>query len=524
MSKDGKIGEVVEAAVSSGLEVKLGLTSPEQIKTGYPVIAEGEKFDFYSVVMDIYNPPVPVIDTVATSNLAKMAIPAVSGGMQKGYFGNIFYSKAHLEPIQIIDKKTGDLGEVETIPQYFTEVRFATAEDVKVIYQPTETSLPLGNLRGIPEFLIPIDFEKLTQKAFAILGRTGMGKSFLNKIICNFILQTKVASVLVFDMHGEYGMFSATDNSRGLKFYFPQKVEWFTLDWAKTKEAIPFFIDPRSISPEDLILAISDLSQRMKDAIWEINRAKADADLLASIKTAVPSQTVPESTLRGLQARVGRLSRLEFIKETPKSMKEDPFNTMLRRVKESKSIVLDFGRYGKDSMVYLFVANVISRRLLDLYEDKSDELPRLVIFLEEAHKFLDPSVADLTIFSVLAREMRKFNLIVSLIDQRPSKIDDEVMSQLGNRIILSLKETNDLKRALSGVPKADIWGNIVQTIPGRTALIVGDAVRVPTVVEILDYSKIQDFLKDPQTGKKRQTSEEIQRIAKDAEKIVTSIS
>ena len=518
-----KIGEVVEASVSSGLEVKLSLSSPEEIKTGYPVIAEGEKFDFYSIVMDVYNPPVPVIDAVATSELAKMAIPAVSSGMQKGYLGNMFYSKAHLEPIQIIDKKSGELAEVETIPQYFTEVRFATAEDVKVIYQPTDTSMPIGNLRGIPEFNIPIDFEKLTQKAFAIVGRTGMGKSFLNKIICNFILHTGVASVFVFDMHGEYGMFSATDNSRGLKFYFPEKVEWFTLDRQKTKDATGFFIDPQSITPEDLILAISDLSSRMRDAVWEINKGRGKADLLSAIRTAQTSQTVPESTLRGLQARVARLSRLEFIKDTPKSMKEDPFNTMLRRIKESKSIVLDFGRYGKDSMVYLFVANVISRRLLDLYEEKSNELSRLVIFLEEAHKFLDPAVAELTIFSILAREMRKFNLIVSLVDQRPSRIDDEIMSQLGNRIILSLKETNDLKRALSGVPKADVWGNIVQTIPARTALIVGDAVRVPTVIEILDYSKIQDFLKVSQFGKKRQTSEDIQKIARNAEKIVDSI-
>lgn len=519
-----KIGEVVEASVSGGINVKLSLSGPEDIKTGYPVIAEGEKFDFYSIVMDVYNPPVPVIDEVATSPLAKSAIPAVSSGMQKGYLGNLFYSKAHLEPIQIIAKKTGELGEVETIPQYFTEVRFATEEDVKVIYQPTKTSMPLGHLRGIPEFNIPIDFDKLTEKAFAIIGRTGMGKSFLNKIICNFILHTDVASVFIFDMHGEYGMFSAADNSRGIKFYFPEKVEWFTLDPSKAKEATPFFIDPKSITPEDLILALSDLSQRMKDVIWEINRARDDNDLLTTIQNTQPTQTIPESTLRGLQARVARLSRLEFIKDTPKTMKEDPFNTMFKKVREGKSIVLDFGKYGKDSMVYLFIANIISRHLLDLYERRNEELPRLVIFVEEAHKFLDPAVADLTIFGILAREMRKFNLIVSLIDQRPSRIDDEVMSQLGNRIILSLKDPNDLRRALSGIPKADVWGNIVQTIPSRTALIVGDAVRVPTVIEVLDYKKeMQDLLRMSAQGKRRQTNEEIRELAKNAEAIVDSI-
>ena len=66
-----KIGEVVQAAVSAGIHVKLSLGSPEEIKTGYPVIVEGEKYDFYSIVMDVYNPGVPVIDAVATSPLGR---------------------------------------------------------------------------------------------------------------------------------------------------------------------------------------------------------------------------------------------------------------------------------------------------------------------------------------------------------------------------------------------------------------------------------------------------------------------
>jgi uncharacterized protein len=247
-------------------------------------------------------------------------------------------------------------------------------------------------------------------------------------------------------------------------------------------------------------------------------------DLLIAIQNTQPGQTIPESTLRGLQARVARLSRLEFIRDTPETMNEDPFSTMFKRIREGKSIVLDFGKYGKNSTVYLFIANIISRHLLELYEGKNEELPRLVVFVEEAHKFLDPEVAGLTIFSILAREMRKFNLIIALIDQRPSKIDDEVMSQLGNRIILSLKDPNDLRRALSGIPKAEVWGNIVQTIAARTALIVGDAVRVPTVIEVLDYEKeIQDILKISASGKKRQTAEEMQAIAKNSKAIMESI-
>jgi hypothetical protein len=517
------IGEVVDASVLGGINVKLSLTNPENIKTGYPVIAEGERYDFYCVVADVFNPPVDVVDSLATSDLGKLSIPAVSPGLQKGYFGSVFYSKVLLEPIQLIDKKSGAMTDVETIPPYFTKVRLATRNDVKAIYQPTRTSMPIGNLRGIPEFEIPIDFDKLTQKAFALLGRTSAGKSFLNKIICNFIIKTGVASVFLFDMHNEYGTYSATDNSRGLKFYFPEKIEWLTLDPEKNKEAAPFFIDPHSITPEDLILAITDLTTRMQDAIWTINGTRGTKDLLTAIRSTQPGTvaTIPDSTLLGLQARNARLDRLQFLRPKPKSAKEDSFTIMLRKIRDGKSIVLDFGRYGKESMVYLFVANIISRRLHEIYTDRGEDLPRLVIFLEEAHKFLAPEVAELTIFSILAREMRKFNLIVSIIDQRPSKIDDEVMSQLGNRMILSLKDPKDLSAALSGIPKAKIWTNIAQSIPLRTALIVGDAVRVPTVIDVLDYGNIDTLLKSKES--RRMTSEEIKRVALDAEKIVKSV-
>jgi hypothetical protein len=63
--------------------------------------------------------------------------------------------------------------------------------------------------------------------------------------------------------------------------------------------------------------------------------------------------------------------------------------------------------------------------------------------------------------------------------------------------------------------------NIAQSMPLRTALIVGDAVRVPTVIDVLDYSKIEVSLKPP--GGKRMASDEIRKIAKDADKIVKSL-
>src|SRR5207247_1881629 len=159
-----------------------------------------------------------------------------------------------------------------------------------------------------------------------------------------------------------------------------------------------------------------------------------------------------------------------------------------------------------DPMVYLFVANVISRRLFDLYTERNAEFPRLLLFLEEAHKFLDPAVADLApTFSRLARETRKFNLILALIDQRPARISDEVRSQLANRFVMSLKEPNDVEAALAGVPDKGMWTNILSKIPLRTVAVMGDAIRIPTVIDVMEYN--EENVQDLRGGRRRRRRE-----------------
>jgi hypothetical protein len=191
--------------------------------------------------------------------------------------------------------------------------------------------------------------------------------------------------------------------------------------------------------------------------------------------------------IQALQRRMGRFDRLPFVKPGGK----DAFSQMLATIKAGRSVVLDFGDYGTDPMVYLFVANVLARRLFDLYTEQTGEYPRLVLFLEEAHKFLDPRIAEYSIFSRLARETRKFNLILALIDQRPMRIDDEVRSQLANRLIMSLKEPSDVESALAGVPDKAMWMNIVAKLPLRTVAVLGDAIRIPTVIDVLEYDDLK---------------------------------
>ncbi|HRE29734.1 MAG TPA: ATP-binding protein, partial [Anaerolineales bacterium] len=107
---------------------------------------------------------------------------------------------------------------------------------------------------------------------------------------------------------------------------------------------------------------------------------------------------------------------------------------------------------------------------------------------EEAHKFLDPLIASQTIFGIIARELRKYNVTLLIIDQRPSGIDDEVMSQIGTRVTCLLDNEADIRAVFSGVSGAAQLRQVLARLDTQQqALILGHAVPMPVVVRTRDY-------------------------------------
>ena len=110
---------------------------------------------------------------------------------------------------------------------------------------------------------------------------------------------------------------------------------------------------------------------------------------------------------------------------------------------------------------YLLIANIITRRIHHEYvaktekflgsQQKEDEPKKLMITIEEAHKFLNPSAARQTIFGIIAREMRKYYVSLLVVDQRPSGIDPEIISQIGTKIVAQLNDEKDIQAVLTGV-------------------------------------------------------------------------
>jgi DNA helicase HerA-like ATPase len=144
----------------------------------------------------------------------------------------------------------------------------------------------------------------------------------------------------------------------------------------------------------------------------------------------------------------------------------------------------------------MLVANILTRRIHRMWMEKKEkslakqgpEPPQLVITIEEAHKFLNHELAGQSIFGTIAREMRKYNVTLLVVDQRPSGIDPEILSQVGTKITCLLNDEKDIDAVLTGVSNASGLRGVLASLDSKQqALVLGHAVPMPVVVQTRIY-------------------------------------
>jgi hypothetical protein len=200
--------------------------------------------------------------------------------------------------------------------------------------------------------------------------------------------------------------------------------------------------------------------------------------------------------------------RYDCFTTRPSRQGHNVLDDLIESPDEGKSIIFELGRYN-DLPVYMLVANAITRRVRKAYERKTKRYRQakgeaakpkpLMITIEEAHKFLMPGIAQETPFGKFAREMRKFFVSLLVVDQRPSAIDDEVLSQIGTKMIAKLNDEKDTGAALMDTSDASSLRSILASLDAKQqALLLGHSVPMPTVVKTRTYGP--DFYDALRTG------------------------
>jgi hypothetical protein len=137
------------------------------------------------------------------------------------------------------------------------------------------------------------------------------------------------------------------------------------------------------------------------------------------------------------------------------------------------------------------VANAIGRHLLAQARAGIFKSVPLVLFLDEAHQFLDKHLGDentrypLDAFDLIAKEGRKYGLTICLATQRPRDIPEGVLSQMGTLIVHRLINDRDrevVERASGEIDRSA--ADFLPTLAPGQAVIIGVDFPIPLTVQI----------------------------------------
>ena len=511
-----RLGVVTDGAYNATLTVRLDPdVSTEDLRVGDFVVIEGREYLYFSMLSDLQL-------RVTDANL--IADPPWDRDtlVARALAGTGTYAVAQVKPMLMLPRQTPDdpfvditerVRPVRTIPGHFAILRAATDDDFRQVFGEDRNRDHLFSI-GTPltsDIPVAIDLRRFMERSNGIFGQSGTGKSFLARLLLCGVIHRDVGVNLIFDMHDEYAFGKESEDGvwvKGLKELFPTRVQVWSLDPNKREADRHVQIGLDQIEEEDILLLSEELrlSEKAPLAVAALAEHFRDRWLLAALgehlteeeeerlADLIEREIVHPNTLTALRRALARIRRRHYIVERADERAIDELVALLDR---GTHVILHFPP-NSTALDHMLVANIITRRVRQVYMDKVERYqqtrnqahkPRpLMITIEEAHKFLNPQVARQTTFGTIAREMRKYYVTLLVIDQRPSSIDREVMSQLGTRVTGKLTEEADIDAVLTGVGnRAAVKAALEGLETKKQVIIMGHAVPMPLMLRTREY-------------------------------------
>ena len=536
------LGSVTEGSLTGGLEVRLHPDIlVEDMRVGKFLVVQGVRSRFFCMLTDValgianqrivaYPPKwedtfmrdiLAGSGTFGTINLAPMLMFTPESNEADAQSSNKSAKlkeavNTSLASFQAQTSTSMELMPVKTIPTHFSQVYEASEDDFRRVFgwedDPQRKNFSIGKPLDM-DVPICIDLNKFVERSNGVFGKSGTGKSFLTRLLLAGTIRKNAAVNLIFDMHSEYGWEAVSEGKnlstvKGLKQLFPSKLEVYTLDPESTKRrgvphAQDLYLSYDQIEVEDIKLCSRELG--LSDAsIDNANILHAEfgkswiVQLLnmtnEEIKMFCEEKRGHQGSITALQRKLLRMDNMKYMRA---ACPHNYISQIMRSLEAGKNVVVEFGSQS-DMLSYMLVTNMITRRIHQQYVRKAekflqtknplDKPLQLMITIEEAHRFLDSAIVQSTIFGTIAREMRKYFVTLLVVDQRPSGIDNEVMSQVGTRITALLNDEKDIDAIFTGVSGAGGLKSVLAKLDSKQqALILGHAVPMPVVVRTRPY-------------------------------------
>lgn len=195
------------------------------------------------------------------------------------------------------------------------------------------------------------------------------------------------------------------------------------------------------------------------------------------------SQRVQEYTAP-LVSRMQSLVESSFSKIFSKTRFEDRETFFESLLDDSNIVNIDIS--GMDDSTAEVLIRVLSKIILDYQKNHSQKADKPInLFIEEAHRYINDnplshSSYEFDIFQRIAKEGRKYGLLMCVSTQRPSDLSKTVVSQCSNFIVHRIQNPDDLSYISRMVPyiDRDTIDRLTYLQTGN-ALVFGSAIRIP---------------------------------------------
>ena len=217
---------------------------------------------------------------------------------------------------------------------------------------------------------------------------------------------------------------------------------------------------------------------------------------LSQFVEAVDFATLYEGSIRSqrIQEYTATLStRLQTIKDgvQGKILSKTNFETVDEYIENllGANQIVDIDISSLDDASAEVVTKVLAKLILDYLKQRKNKADMPINFIiEEAHRFVknekNYGAVGYNIFERIAKEGRKFGLLLGISSQRPSELSKTVVSQCSNFIIHRVQNPDDLQYISKMVPYVN--QNIIDRLTYLqmgNALVFGTAINLPTLTK-----------------------------------------
>ena len=158
---------------------------------------------------------------------------------------------------------------------------------------------------------------------------------------------------------------------------------------------------------------------------------------------------------------------------------------------DKRSQIVNINLEDIDDQLAKTIVKIFSKMIFDFAKSRQEraQIP-FNLFIEEAHRYVQKNDIDLfllgyNIFERIAKEGRKYGVMLDLISQRPVELSDTVIGQTSNFCILKMTHPLDLDYINKMLP--NISGDVIDkltSLQSGTMVAFGTAFKIPVIVKM----------------------------------------